>query len=97
MFALQTRDLSHIEFEQSENISNLPQGKYIEPSNTRHIDKKSARFALIKKGGSICKELSRLFTICRFYGIIQLIDKLEFDEVPYDNRKTNKIFVLSNW
>ena len=53
------RDLSHIEFEQSENISNLPQGKYIEPSNARHIDKKSARFALIKKGGSICKEVSR--------------------------------------
>ena len=28
--------------------------------------------------------------------MIQL-DKLEFDEVPYDNRKTNEIFVLSNW
>ena len=46
MLASQTRDLSHIEFEQSENISNLPQGKYIEPSNARHIDKKSARFDL---------------------------------------------------
>ena len=59
MFASQTRDLSHIEFEQSENISNLPQGKYIEFDIDEHIDKKSARFALIKKGGSICKELSR--------------------------------------
>ena len=38
MFALQTRDLSHIEFEQSENISNLPQGKYIEFDIDEHID-----------------------------------------------------------
>ena len=42
-------DLYHIEFEHSENISNLPQGKYIEPSNARHIDKiKIASYALIK-------------------------------------------------
>jgi hypothetical protein len=37
-------DLYPIEFECNENISNLPQGKYIEPSIThrvlrRHIDK----------------------------------------------------------
>ena len=30
------------------------------------------------KGGSICKNSAVLFTFCRFYGIIQLIDKLEF-------------------
>ena len=30
-------DLYHIEFERSENKSNLPQGKYIEPSIARHI------------------------------------------------------------
>jgi hypothetical protein len=57
MFALQTRDLSHIEFEQSENISNLPQGKYIEPSNARHIDKKSAQFALINVAVQFVKTL----------------------------------------
>ena len=33
------------------------------------------------KGGSICKNSAVLFTFHRFYGIIQLIDKLEFDEV----------------
>ena len=32
------------------------------------------------KGGSICKNSAALFTFYRFYGIIQLIDKLEFDE-----------------
>ena len=31
-------------------------------------------------GGSICKNSAVLFTFHRFYGIIQLIDKLEFDE-----------------
>ena len=57
MFALQTRDLSHIEFEQSENISNLPHGKYIEPRNARHIDKKSARFALTNVAVQFVKTL----------------------------------------
>jgi len=41
-------DLYHIEFERSENISNLPQGKYIEPSGTmayRQNAKKDERFA----------------------------------------------------
>ena len=31
-------------------------------------------------GYSICKNSAVLFTFCRFYGIILLIDKLEFDE-----------------
>ena len=39
MFTTQTRDLYHIEFDQRENISNLPQGKYIELSGAKHIDK----------------------------------------------------------
>ena len=41
-----------------------------------------ARFALIKKGGSICKNSAVLFTFWQFYSIITLesylIDKLEF-------------------
>ena len=50
-------DLYHIELERSESISNLPQGKYIEPSeatayrqlNNRICDHKcSASYALIK-------------------------------------------------
>ena len=32
-------DLYHIELERSESISNLPQGKYIELSAAKHIDK----------------------------------------------------------
>ena len=31
-----------------------------------------------RQGGSICKNSAVLFTFHRFYGIIQLIDKLEF-------------------
>ena len=33
-----------------------------------------------RQGGAICKNSAVLFTFYRFYGIIQLIDKLEFDE-----------------
>jgi hypothetical protein len=36
-------------------------------------------------GGSICKNSAVLFTFCRFYGIIQLIDKLEFDKGGLQN------------
>ena len=38
------------------------------------------QFAPTGYGGSICKNSAALFTFHRFYGIIQLIDKLEFDE-----------------
>ena len=35
-----------------------------------------------------------LFTFCRFYGIIQLIDKLEFDEWRFQSEKAiNKIII----
>ena len=37
--------------------------------------------------GSICKNSAVLFTFHRFYGIISLIDKLEFDEGGYFVKK----------
>ena len=56
-------DLYHIEFERSENISNLLQGKYIEPSSERHIDKikiasVDTEAVLVKKKG---REISAIF------------------------------------
>ena len=35
-----------------------------------------------------------LFTFCRFYGIIQLIDKLEFDEWRFQSEKTIKKIII---
>jgi hypothetical protein len=42
-----------------------------------------------REGGSIYKKTAVLFTFQRFYGIIQLIDKLEFDEVIYVESKNH--------
>ena len=50
--------------------------------NDRRLNGTPRRSSPTKKrrGGSICKNSAVLFTFCRFYGIIQLIDKLEFDK-----------------
>ena len=46
--------------------------------NERQPNGTPVRSSPTNKGGSICKNSAVLFTFYRFYGIIQLIDKLEF-------------------
>ena len=69
-------DLYHIEFERSENISNLLQGKYIEPNITyrvlrRHIDKikiasVNTKAVLAKKKGRGILAISRPFPVGKY-------------------------------
>ncbi len=56
-------DLYHIEFERSENISNLPRGKYIKPNSVRHIDNLIIEF--VKKRGQRVQKHSLSFC-CRW-------------------------------
>ena len=49
------------------------------------VSRGRTQFAPTVKGGSICKTSAVLFTFHRFYGIIQLIDKLEFVGVNDEN------------
>ena len=70
MFAPQKRDLSHIEFEQSENISNLPQGKYIEPSEAtayrqNEIASVSTEAVLVQEKGTRSFKTLRPFAVGR--------------------------------
>ena len=62
-------DLYHIEFERSENISNLPQGKYIEPSEAKAYRQNKTASAdteavLVEKRDRECKH--SLSLSCKF-------------------------------
>ena len=64
-------DLYHIEFERSENISNLLRGKYIEPSEAtayrqNEIASLNTEAVLVKKKGREISAISRPFPVGRY-------------------------------